>query len=94
MMSNQTHSEREARELIESYCPPEARGGAMINSRMLEEDIAKALQSAESRGFNRAKEKAVEIAKGHYEEHCCEDCPCAYWRENVAQAIKELTPDE
>lgn len=35
-------------------------------------------------------EKAAKVAEEHYEAHCCEDCPCAYWRENTAKAIRRL----
>lgn len=36
-----------------------------------------------------AYEDAARIAEGYYENHCCEDCPCAYWRENTAKAIRK-----
>ena len=35
-------------------------------------------------------ENCAKIAENHYEEHCCEDCPCDHWRENTAAAIREV----
>lgn len=46
-----------AREIVDSYCPDEAVDPALINAKMLIEDIATALETAEREGYERgAKE--------------------------------------
>ena len=33
-------------------------------------------------------ERDAKIAEDHYEAHCCEDCPCDYWRKETAEEIR------
>lgn len=49
-----------AKEIIESYCPPEAKHGAYINSKMLTEDIAQAIDSIREETLEEAAKVADE----------------------------------
>ena len=52
----------------------------------------KILLNAVSRNTEKAvlaeREEAAKIAENYYEAHCCEDCPCDYWRQDTAHAIR------
>ena len=86
-----THSEREAREIALKY-------QSLIFGKdfQLEKDIAIALEVAESRGFERAKEKMSKIITEAYKSKFTPR-PEGYveWRykRDLDEAIKELTPE-
>ncbi len=56
----------------------------------LSDEILTALKSAYSKGQEEMKHRASKLANNHYEDHCCEDCPCDHWREEVAKVIEGL----
>lgn len=55
-------SER-SKKIIDSYCPDEARGGAMINAKMLQEDITEALTAVRTEATEAEREKCAKIAE-------------------------------
>lgn len=50
--------------------------------------MIKALNEFAEQARVEEREVNAKIAEDHYEDHCCEDCPCAYWRENVSKTIR------
>lgn len=61
-------------------------GGEDFDIDRLQESITTALLKVQGE----TARECAEIAHNHYSgDHCCEDCPCHHWREEVATAIKE-----
>lgn len=56
-------------------------------------EIESALRQAWLEGARKMQGKNSKIAEDHYEDHCCEDCPCSSWRENVAKIIRSINPE-
>ena len=80
-------SVEKAREIMSKV--PRAGTFRISRKEMIIESIATALDEA----IETQVRRDAEIAKEHHESHCCEDCPCDYWRENTSEAIlNQLLP--
>ena len=97
-----THSEREAREIAKGIWVEYQDRRRFVVAPALEDyfviAVSQAFQSAESRGFERCREKAIYVASN---VACNANAKYTCCLENglnasaiIIKAIKELTPDE
>ena len=83
-----TPLEELAWKIAEKYALEEEGGVWKVSKDVIDELTASFLKI-----HREALEEAAKVAENHYEDHCCKDCSCSYWRENTAKTIRKLLKD-